>query len=311
VAIAAQALGIAEAAARTAAAYAKARVQFGRPICEIPAVYEMLAQMRIRIEAARALTYHTADVVERLKWQERHADGAAAPGASKEELKRLTRLAAVLTPLAKLYATEMANTVASDALQVLGGSGYMKDYPVERHFRDARITNIYEGTTQLQVVGAIGGIRTGVLRAYIEGLLAQAAANSGSCLVARGSNQEPPTTIHQPPSTNHEPRTTNHEPQYAKVAALLPELDKALAAADAHEKETDFNDLYARWLVSIGLDILLAALLALQAATGNERKRIVAEAFIAEAKHRVRAAAEHVQAGSSVLIKGHQAIIGL
>jgi hypothetical protein len=299
VAIAAQALGIAEAAARTATSYAKARVQFGRAISEIPAVYEMLAQMRIRIEAARALTYHTADVVERLKWQERHAASVgqavslpassqarqpAPQRASREELKRLTRLAAVLTPLAKLYATEMANGVASDAVQVLGGSGYMKDYPVERHFRDARITNIYEGTTQLQVVGAIGGIRTGVLRAHIDTLLAQAS-------VGRVANSP-------------------HSGLAGKVAALLPEMDKALAAADSHEKDADFNDLYARWLVNIGLDILLAALLVLQAATGNERKRILAEAFLSEAQHRVRAAAEHVQAGSSVLITGHRAIIG-
>jgi len=257
-------------------------VQFGRAISEIPAVYEMLAQMRIRIEAARALTYHTADVVERLKWQERHADGAAgvpAPGASREELKRLTRLAAVLTPLAKLYATEMANAVASDAIQVLGGSGYMKDYPVERHFRDARITNIYEGTTQLQVVGAIGGIRTGVLRAHLDTLLSQAAQGQAHGLAAQ-------------------------------VAALLPEMEKALAAAEAHDKDADFNDLYARWLVNLGLDLLLAALLALQAASGNERKRILAEAFMAEAQHRVRAAAAQVLAGSSVLITGHGAIIG-
>jgi len=279
VAIAAQGLGIAEAAARTATSYAKSRVQFGRAISEIPAVYEMLAQMRMRIEAARALTYHTADVVERLKWQERRAGRPEAPGASREELKRLTRLATVLTPLAKLYATEMANAVASDAVQVLGGSGYMKDYPVERHFRDARITNIYEGTTQLQVVGAIGGIRTGVLRAHIDTLLAQAAKGGANGLAGR-------------------------------VAVLLPEMDKALAAADAHDKDPEFNDLYARWLVSIGLDLLLSVLLVLQAGPGNERKRILAEAFIAEAQHRVRAAAANVVEGSSVLIAGHQTIIG-
>jgi alkylation response protein AidB-like acyl-CoA dehydrogenase len=288
VAIAAQALGIAEAAARTATAYAKSRVQFGRAIRDIPAVYEMLAQMRIRIEAARALTYHTADVVELLKWQERQAAGAAggppAAGpqalvASRDELKRLTRLAGLLTPLAKLYATEMANAVASDAIQVLGGSGYMKDYPVERHFRDARITNIYEGTTQLQVVGAIGGVRTGVLRAHLDALLAQGAQSAAGGLAA-------------------------------KVAALLPELDKALAAAESHDKDTEFNELYARQLVSIGLDLLLATLLVLQAGTGHERKRTLAEAFITEAQHRVRAAAAQVLEGSRVLITGHQAIIG-
>ncbi|MCY3022648.1 MAG: acyl-CoA dehydrogenase family protein, partial [Planctomycetota bacterium] len=275
VAIAAQALGIAEAAARVAKSYSESRVQFGRPIREIPAVYDLLCQMRIRIEATRALTYHTADVVEALKWQEHHQETPEA----RAELKRLTRLAAVLTPLAKLYGTEMANVVASDAIQVLGGSGYMKDYPVERHFRDARITNIYEGTTQLQVVGAIGGVRSGVLRGHLDALLAQAAKSEAADLAAR-------------------------------IGALLPEMERALAAADSHDKDTEFNDLYARWLVGIGLDLLLGALLALQARSGNARKRVVAEAFLGEAEARVKAAAAYVAAGSRVLITGHKTILG-
>jgi 3-(methylthio)propanoyl-CoA dehydrogenase len=279
IAIAAQGLGIAEAAAAAATSYAKARVQFGKAIIDIPAVYELLSQMRIRIEAARILTYHTAHIVEELKWHERQQGPVATTPEFKAELKRLTRLATVLTPLAKLYATEIANSVASDAIQVLGGSGYMKDYPVERHFRDARITNIYEGTTQLQVVGAIGGIRTGLLRQHMDTLLAEAAKGKAADLAA-------------------------------KITALLPEMDKALAAADAHDKEQDFSDFYARWLVAIGLDLFMATLLTLQAGTGNERKRIVAEAFMAEMQNRVKAAVTQVLEGSRVLITGHKAIIG-
>ena len=76
-----------------------------------------------------------------------------------------TRLAALFTPMAKAYCTEMANEVAYDSLQIHGGSGYMRDFAVERHSRDARITNIYEGTTQLQVVAAIGGVLGGTLAA--------------------------------------------------------------------------------------------------------------------------------------------------
>ena len=279
VAIAAQALGIAEAAARAAISYAKARVQFGRPISEIPAVYEMLAQMRIRIEAARMLTYHTADVVEQLKWHERRAGKPGETAESRGELKRLNRLAAVLTPLAKLYATEMGNAVASEAIQVLGGSGYMKDYPVERHFRDARITNIYEGTTQLQVVGAIGGVRSGVLRAHMDALLAKALKSKAGDLAAR-------------------------------VQGLLPDLDRALAAAEAHDKEPDFADLYARWLVSIALDCFLATLLVQQAGAGDERKRVVTAAFLDDAQHRVKAAAAQVEAAAKTLITGRTTIIG-
>jgi hypothetical protein len=235
--------------------------------------------MRIRIEAARMLTYHTADVVEQLKWHERRAGKPGETAESRGELKRLNRLAAVLTPLAKLYATEMGNAVASEAIQVLGGSGYMKDYPVERHFRDARITNIYEGTTQLQVVGAIGGVRSGVLRAHMDALLAKALKSKAGDLAAR-------------------------------VQGLLPDLDRALAAAEAHDKEPDFADLYARWLVSIALDCFLATLLVQQAGAGDERKRVVTAAFLDDAQHRVKAAAAQVEAAAKTLITGRTTIIG-
>lgn len=279
VAIAAQGLGIAEAACRAATDYAKARIQFGRAIRDIPAVYDLLAQMRLRIEAARALTYHTADVVEQLKYCEREAAAGKESASFKTEIKRLTRLATVLTPMCKLYATEIANMVASDAIQVHGGSGYMRDYPVERYFRDARITNIYEGTTQLQVVGAIGGVRSGVMRTNLDLLLAEGAKGKGSEFAAQ-------------------------------VRALLPDFEKALATAEANDKDTEFNDLYARWLVNMGIDLYLGALLALQVGTGNERKRAVAEAFFAEMPLRARMSAEYVNRASRALICTQKAIIG-
>ncbi|MFH0938491.1 MAG: acyl-CoA dehydrogenase family protein [Planctomycetota bacterium] len=277
VAIAAQGLGLAEAAYRAARDYSQSRVQFGRPIRQIPAVYDLLAQMRIRIEAARALTYHAADVVEQLKASERGVgSGEKNPADFKAELKRLTRLATVLTPLTKLYATEIANSVASDAIQVLGGSGFMKDYPVERYFRDARITNIYEGTTQLQVVGAIGGIRSGVLRANLDGLLREAKGNEFA----------------------------------AQVTALLPELNQSLAIAAANDADVEFNDLYARWIVALGLDLYLGALLALQAGTGNERKIALAEAFFAEMPLRAKMTAGYINQASRAVIAGQKIIIG-
>ena len=279
IAIAAQALGIAEAAERSAKSYAQSRVQFGRSIREIPAVYDLLSQMRIKIEAARALTYHSADIVEILKAYERLSAEGHEPPDFKAESKRLTRLATVLTPLAKLYATEIANAVASDAIQVLGGSGYMKDYPVERHFRDARITNIYEGTTQLQVVGAIGGIRSGTLRTHMEQLLQSAAGGKAADLAAL-------------------------------VQGLLPELDQSLASVEAKGNDPEFHDLYARWLVNLSLDLFLGTLLTLQAGSGDARKRVVAEAFCAEMPVRVKAAGAYIRQGSRVLISGHRAIVG-
>jgi alkylation response protein AidB-like acyl-CoA dehydrogenase len=125
--IAAQALGIAAAASEAAVAYAKRRSQFGKPIAEFGPIQEMLADMATEIEAARLLMYRAAAL---------KAEGAP----------RFTREAS----MAKLFATEMANRVASHAVQIHGGSGYMKDYPVERYFRDARALPLYEGTSEIQ-----------------------------------------------------------------------------------------------------------------------------------------------------------------
>jgi alkylation response protein AidB-like acyl-CoA dehydrogenase len=128
--IAAQAVGIAEAAYEAARDYAKERVQFGRPIASFQAIQWMLADMKTRIEASRLLTYQAA-----LAKQEAKGTGA-----------RYTLPAA----MAKLHASETAMWVATKAVQIFGGNGYSKEYPVERHFRDAKITEIYEGTSEIQ-----------------------------------------------------------------------------------------------------------------------------------------------------------------
>lgn len=125
--IAAQALGIAEASLEAAVAYAKRREQFGKPIANFQAIQWMLADMGTEIEAARLLTYRAAML---------RANGQL----------RFTREAS----MAKLFASEMSNRVASKALQIFGGYGYRKDYPVERYFRDARATPLYEGTSEIQ-----------------------------------------------------------------------------------------------------------------------------------------------------------------
>ncbi len=162
-----QSIGIAEAAYREAYKYANERRQFNKCIIEIPAVYEMLVNMKVSIEAARKLTYVTAMAVDyKNLYGERFEHGKDPEDRAK--MKYYNALAGVLTPMAKYYATEMSNKVTYDALQVHGGDGYMKDYNVERHYRDARITNIYEGTTQLQVVAAIGGVVTGTLGAEMD-----------------------------------------------------------------------------------------------------------------------------------------------
>jgi hypothetical protein len=166
VGIAAQSLGIAEAAYRLARTYANSRKQFGGPIERLPAVAEMVTEMKIAIEAARALTYETSRVCDLENNNQRVLE--FKPPADADELKRrkeaartYKRLNGMLTPLAKYYASEMCVRVADTALQVLGGSGYMQDYPAERYLRDARITTIYEGTSQLQVVAAVRGVCSG------------------------------------------------------------------------------------------------------------------------------------------------------
>lgn len=159
--VGAQSVGIAEAAYREALTYAYDREQFGSPIIKFPAVYEMLTNMETKITAVRSLLYETSRYVDMYKTYQFISEERKLEKEERQEMKKYQRLSDVFTPLTKLYASESANQVAYDALQVHGGSGYMKDYPVERIFRDARITNIYEGTSQLQVVAAIRGVSNG------------------------------------------------------------------------------------------------------------------------------------------------------
>ncbi|WP_277184768.1 acyl-CoA dehydrogenase family protein [Caballeronia sp. BR00000012568055] len=124
--IAAQALGIARAAFDAARAYAKDRVQFGTSIANHQSVANMLADMQTQINAARLLVHHAARM---------RTEGIPCLSEASQ---------------AKLFASEMAERVCSDAIQIHGGYGYLQDYPVERHYRDARITQIYEGTSEVQ-----------------------------------------------------------------------------------------------------------------------------------------------------------------
>ena len=173
--IAAQGLGIAQAALSDALDYAASREQFGQAIRRFPAVRRMLAEMHWKVETSRLLAYETAVVVDTAETVEELSQSGELqelPNGKelRKQLRTYKRLAAALTPLVKYYATEMANEVCYDAIQVLGGSGYMRDYPLERYYRDARITTIYEGTTQIQHNAAIGYIIRGVFESRFEQL---------------------------------------------------------------------------------------------------------------------------------------------
>ena len=159
--VGAQAVGIAEAAYREGLKYARERYQFGKAIIEFPAVYEMLSNMEAKLRGARSLLYETCRFVDIYKAYTHLSTERPLTREEREDLKRYQKLADFYTPLLKLFASEYANEITYDALQIHGGSGYMKDYPIQRFARDARITNIYEGTSQLQVVAAIRGVTTG------------------------------------------------------------------------------------------------------------------------------------------------------
>jgi 3-(methylthio)propanoyl-CoA dehydrogenase len=166
--ITAQSVGICEAAYRESLSYAKERKQFGKAIIEFPAVYEMISLMKAKLDASRTLLYETSRFVDVYKTLMHISEERALTKEEKDELKYYQKLADIFTPLSKGMTSEFSNQNAYDAVQVHGGSGFMKDYPVERIYRDARITSIYEGTTQLQMVAAIRGVTTGGYLARIK-----------------------------------------------------------------------------------------------------------------------------------------------
>lgn len=163
--IACQSLGIAEAAYREAEKYAQGRIQFGVPIIQLTAVKRMIDESEARVQGARALIYKASEMVDRYfgnvkALTEQGQDEKTI--RKSEQVARWDKLAKILTPLAKFTASEFACKVAYDAMQVHGGVGYTEEYPIAKIFRDARITTIYEGTTQLQVLAIIGGVVEGV-----------------------------------------------------------------------------------------------------------------------------------------------------
>lgn len=252
VGIAAQSLGIAEAAFRLARIYAHTRRQFGVAIERLPAVAELVTEMKIAVEAARALTYETSRICDlennNLRILETVKDLPAEEQKRRKQLSRtLKRINGMLTPMSKYYASEMCVQVSNDAIQVLGGSGYMKDYAAERYLRDARITTIYEGTSQLQIVAAVRGVASGSFESY---------------------------------AADHENRAYE-DPQLEELKQRLVEARRRIqeAVQFAKAQPTTFLDLAGRRLVDSAIIVIVGHLLLGQAAA-NDRKRRVARRFI-------------------------------
>ncbi len=271
VAIAAQSIGIAQAAYEEALKYARERAQFKKRIIEFPQVYDMLARMKSSIQAARAITYEASRLVDLRRVYEHRME--KTPGdAVRATLKEIGAAASVLTPIAKAYASEMCNQVAYDAIQIHGGTGFMRDFNVERLARDARITSIYEGTTQLQVIGALPGVTAGTLGTHLDAL----------------ASGEIPAGL-------------------SELAALCGEARAHLARARKHLKTTNdkaYLDYTARPLVDMAGEALAAHLFLRQAVRDADRT-LYAEKYIRDAMPRIRMRAEIVTSGDRLTIDKH------
>ena len=166
--IAAQSVGLSQAAYNEGLAYAKDRKQFGKAIIEFPAVYDMLSIMKAKLDAGRALLYQTSRYVDIYKALDDIARERKLTPEERQEQKRYSKLADAFTPLAKGMNSEYCNQNTYDCIQIHGGSGFMMEYACQRIYRDARITSIYEGTTQLQTVAAIRYVTNGAYSQILQ-----------------------------------------------------------------------------------------------------------------------------------------------
>ena len=235
-AIGAQAQGIAQAALVEAIKYARDREQFGKPIKDFPQVALMLENMTVLTEASRAILYAASEMVDLHQGAEKAGD--------KEKERAYGKIAEALTPIAKYYATEVANRVCYDAIQIFGGNGFMREYPVERYYRDARITNIYEGTSQIQVIWAISRLVRGDLDPVLSALDANAYGDAElDALQAR------------------------IRPAYAKLKDVLAALK---------DRSVEYRELVAGHVTDMFIDIYGSYLLVAQAAKWDYKRKIAA-----------------------------------
>ena len=301
--IAGQSLGISEAAYQVARDYAASRKQFGVAIEKLPAVRDMLINMRLDIEASRALLYETGRVVDLelglLKLMENPPEDKAEAKALKTEIRKNKRLAGLLTPMSKYYCSEVSNAVAYDGIQVLGGSGFMRDYASERFARDARITTIYEGTSQLQVVAAVRGVCNGTVEKYLTELAEK-----------------------------------QYNPDVQDAVKHLAQGTEQLLKAVKYVKGINekYMDLYGRQLVDMAIDLIIGYCFCDQASTTvdmqiplsgdtghaedgktismKERKVKVAKRFVTRNAPRIKALAEEICTGDQSTFNEYECLVG-
>ena len=262
--IAAQGTGIGEAAYRAAREYAASRKQFGVTIDTFPAIRDLLTTMSVELQAARLLTYYSAknvDLEEGLSRKFESVKGTPEATAVRARMKTHAAFNKMLTPMAKYYGSEMSMRNAMSGISVLGGSGYMKDYPSERYLRDARITTIYEGTSQLQVVAAVAGVTGSLVHDVLNDILGEGWSAA-----------------------------------HPRMTKLLADLDAAVEFVKGHADAKAYHDLSARRLVDAGIALVVAALF-VKTSEKIDYKKAALEHWLNVEFPRVRAGLEQVMSG--------------
>ncbi len=260
--IAAQSVGVSQAAYNEALAYAKDRKQFDQAIIEFPAVYDMLSRMKAKLDAGRSLLYQTARYVDLYKALEDIQRERKLTAEERQELKLYQRLADAFTPVAKGMNSEYANQNSYDAIQVHGGSGFIMEYKCQRLYRDARIFSIYEGTTQLQVVAAIRYITNGTYLGIMKEMLANEVA-------------------------------ADLQPLKSRVATLVDTYEAALNGVKEANNQT-VQDFLARRLYEMTADILMSLLILDDATRAPELFTKSANVYVRHAEAEVTAHAAYV-----------------
>jgi len=301
--IAGQSMGVAEAAYRVARDYASTRKQFSVAIEKLPAVRDMLIDMKTAIEAGRALLYETSRIVDMeigyaKRLETNPPEDKAEAKQLKKESRKYKRYAGIMTPMSKYYCSEMCNTVTYDSMQVLGGSGYMRDYACERYMRDARITTIYEGTSQLQVVAAVRGVCSGTAEKFMAELAEK-----------------------------------QFNPEIGDLLQMLAKGRELLTESVSYVKGqgNEYMDLYGRAVVDIAIDLINGYLFCAQASTKvdmqvpvaengsgdsgktismKQRKAIVARRYVTKNAPKIAALADLIRTGDKSTFTDYEVLVG-
>ena len=281
--VAAQGIGIAEAAYRQARAYAAERVQFGMPILQQPLVKQMLTLMAIGIQAARALLYRTAatiDMTEAIRDYLATDRGAADPrrAALQEEVERNTPLVRFLTPLCKYFATEISNDVTRKGIQVHGGIGYMAESRAGQYHSDSIITTIYEGTSEIQASFALKEMSKGTLFTVLGGIREEI-----------------------------EPLRAGFPENVALVESGVDWIEKSLPSLMG---DPQYALLNAKRVCDMVIDVLVAAEL-LRQAEASEEKAELATAFVNRHMLTVEMNARRISSGDASRLRRYDRILGL